>query len=202
MREGMCGMRKWGQTFFILTLCYLLGTPILGAARSRVGRQVASENEGGGERYASLAELRVARRVGIGVSAAGPLAILGVDIDVNLAENFSLGIGLGTGFDYTSMMLKSRLFLLGERASPYLGLGLARWWGQNAQGISVGPSLLTHDFVAGKTGPFSIFMIYPTFGVQLMTPTGFEFYGELEYLVTLFNFAGGLYGALGFHWYF
>ena len=42
-----------------------------------------------------LDELRMAKRFGIGVEAGGALAVMGISVDVNITENFSVGGGLG-----------------------------------------------------------------------------------------------------------
>lgn len=152
-----------------------------------------------------LETLKTSRRFGVGASAGGPLAVMGVEADVNFDENLSIGLGLGTGIAYTTFMAKARYFLLGEWVSPYMGLAVARWWTDGTQSTSVGPGLLTDKFLPPgydlRQG-FSLFLLAPSVGVQFMHPMGFAVSVELQYLVKLLDFANGAYGGLSAHWYF
>ncbi len=154
---------------------------------------------------ANLETLKMAKRFGIGVGAGGPLSVLGIEADVNVQENISLGLGFGTGLDYSSFMVRGRYFLLGEWVSPYLGFSFARWWTQGTNSSRVSPSILsTHFLPAGYdySKGFSIFFFAPAFGVQFMHPMGFAVSLELQYCFKLIDMANGTYGGISAHWYF
>ena len=152
-----------------------------------------------------LSELRMRKRFGVGFSAAGPLSILGMEIDVNLTENFSIGAGIGTGLDYSTFMVKGRYFLLGEAVSPYVAAGFARWQSDGSTPTRLAPSMLTQTFLApgyDVTQGFEVLLVYPAIGVQFMHVMGMSVYAEAQYLFKLFDFANGLYAGMGIHWYF
>lgn len=153
----------------------------------------------------SLPELRMTKRFGFGFSAAGPLSILGMEVDVNVTEEISIGGGIGTGLDYSTFMVKGRYFLLGKSVSPYFGAGFARWWTSRSIDKNIGPSVLVDEFLSESedlSKGFSVYTFYPLIGVQFMHPMGLAVFAELHYLFKLFNFANGTYAGLGMHWYF
>lgn len=157
------------------------------------------------ENPTSLETLKMDKRFGIGVAAAGPLAIFGLEIDINVTEDFSLSGGLGTGMDYSTMAVKSRYYLLGKNVSPYIGLGMARWWSSTVASRDLAPSFFAKHFLPDDFVPqngFNVFMIYPVLGVQYLNVMGIEFSAEVMYLVKLMNMASSPYAGAGVHWYF
>lgn len=154
---------------------------------------------------ATLQELKMQKRFGVGVSAAGPLSIMGLEIDVNLTEEVGVGLGFGTGIDYSTFMAKGRYYLMGKWVSPYLAVGVANWWSSQRPSGDLKPSILTSKFLDPNqdlSNGFSLWMIYPAFGVQFMSAMGLAFYAEMQYLVKMFSFANNLYAGVGVHWYF
>lgn len=152
-----------------------------------------------------IGDLKMRKRFGVGVSGGGPLAMLGLEFDVNVSEEFSLSGGVGTGLQYNTSMLKGRYFLLGEWVSPYLALGIARWWSNGTRASDIGPSVLTNKFLGPGIDPrlgFDVVMLTPTLGVQFMHPMGIAVSAEIMYLFRLVNFANGTYAGLGMHYYF
>jgi hypothetical protein len=152
----------------------------------------------------STGDLRMQKRFGIGFGAAGPLAVFGIEADFNITEQISATVGFGTGVDYTSWMAEARYFLFDHWISPYLGVGLARWWTDGTKEKRLGPSALTQNLLPGGTNPengFSLFMFYPALGVQLYHPMGFALSAEIEQLFRLFSLGNATYGGLSFHWY-
>lgn len=153
----------------------------------------------------TLETLKMARRFGLGISAGGPLSILGVEADVNIQENFSLALGVGTGLNYSSVMLKGRYFLLGEWVSPYVACAVARWWTQGTTATQMNPSILSSRFLpAGYdyTQGFSLFFVAPAVGVQFMHPMGFAVSLELQQLFKMVDLSNGTYASVSAHWYF
>ena len=152
-----------------------------------------------------LEELRLQKRFGVGLSAAGPLSLFGVEADANLTEEISFSLGIGTGLHYSTFMAKVRCFLLGEWVSPYLSLGVARWWTSGTQEKKVSPSVLANKFLPPgydlRKG-FNIFMLVPAVGVQFMHPMGLAFFAEVQYLFKLFDMSNGTYAGMGIHYYF
>lgn len=151
-----------------------------------------------------LEALKMRKRFGVGVTAAGPLSVLGVEIDIHLNEVISVSGGLGTGLDYSTFMLKGKYFLLGEKVSPYIGGGLARWWTDGTSEKNIGPNVLKNKFLSGNdySQGFNVWMLYPALGVQYMHPQGIALYAEIQALFKIPTLANGTYAGLGALVYF
>jgi hypothetical protein len=149
-------------------------------------------------------ELKMKKRFGVGVAAAGPLAVLGVELDFSVTEEISINGGLGTGLDYSSLTLKGKYFLLGEKVSPYVGAGIARWWTDGTRETNVGPTILKNKFLSGSnfTDGFDVWMLYPALGVQYMHPMGISIYAEVQALIKIPTLANGTYAGVGALVYF
>lgn len=153
---------------------------------------------------ANLEDLKMQKRFGVGLSAAGPLSVLGVEIDINLSEQLSIGGGIGTGLDYSTFAVKGKYYLLGESVCPYFSLGMARWWTSGTKEKNIGPSVLANKFLETRdySDGFSVWILYPAVGVQFFHVMGFSVYAELQYLFKMFNFSNGTYAGMGVYWYF
>lgn len=152
-----------------------------------------------------LQDLRLQKRFGVGIAAGGGVAMFGIEVDVNLTEDYSLSGALGTGIDYSTFAIKGRYFLLGREFSPYLGLGFARWWTNGTQERNVAPAILKNEFLADEkdfADGFSVYILYPAFGVQFLHQSGFSMSAELQYMFRMFNFSNGTYAGLSAQWYF
>ncbi len=146
-----------------------------------------------------LEELKLKKRIGLGVVAGGPFSVLGLEIDINVTEEISVSGGLGTGLDYSTFTIKGKYFLLGEKFSPYIGAGLARWWTDGTSETNIGPSILKNKFLSDSNyiNGFNIWLLYPALGVQYIHPSGVSFYAEIQALFKLPTFANGTYAGLG-----
>ena len=151
-----------------------------------------------------LEDLKMRKRFGIGVTAAGALSVLGVEIDINLNENLSIGGGIGTGLDYSTLDIKGKYYLLGESVCPYFSMGLARWWTNGTKAKTIGPAVLANKFLDTRdySNGFSVWILYPAVGVQFFHAMGFSVFAEVQYLFKLFNFSNGTYAGMGVYWYF
>ncbi len=151
-----------------------------------------------------LIELRLKRRFGVGLSAFGELALFGIEADINISEELSIGTGIGTGLHYSSFMVKARYFLLGENVNPYFGFSFLRWWTDATKEEKLFPPILREKFLPSSqnsSGGFDILLVTPLVGVQFMHITGLSLFVELQYLFKLFDFKNGLYAGLGIHFY-
>ena len=160
-------------------------------------------NEDGSTRT-RLEDLKMQKRFGIGLAAAGGLSVLGIEADFNLSEVISISGGIGTGLDYSTFAVKAKYYLLGESVSPYFAAGVARWWTNGTREKNIGPSVLVNNFLETRdyTDGFSIWILYPAVGVQFFSAMGVSVYAEVQYLFKVFNFANGTYAGLGAYWYF
>lgn len=172
-------------------------------AKHRAPAQVTREEIVTGP-AASLEDQKMKHRFGIGLAGGGSLAILGLESDINLLPEWSVSVGLGTGIDYSSFSLRTKLYLMGEWVSPYVGAGVARWWSDGTNVTRFSPSMLHNQFLDGAnpSDGFNVWLVYPVAGVQFMTQWGFAVYAEYQYFFRLFTLASASYGGAGFHWYF
>jgi hypothetical protein len=153
----------------------------------------------------ALEDFRMRHRFGLGVSAGGSLAVMGLEADVNVTEQLSLSGGLGTGLDYSTFMVKARYFLLGEWVSPYVAVSFARWWTSGTNDRNLAPSVLVNKFLPqgyDYANGFSVYLLSPALGVQFMSRWGFAVSFELQYLFKLFDFSNGTYAGAAIHYYF
>lgn len=156
------------------------------------------------ETTSSLEEMKSRRRFGIGLAAAGGLSVLGIETDIHFNENFSMSGGIGTGLDYSTFTVKGKYHLLGESVSPYFAAGFGRWWTNGTRTKTLGPAVLANKFLdtSDYSKGFSVWMVYPAFGVQFFHAMGLSVYAEVQYLFKLFTFANGTYAGMGVYWYF
>jgi hypothetical protein len=152
----------------------------------------------------TMEETKMRKRFGFGVSGGGPLSALGVEVDVSLTPDWSISGGLGTGLDYSTLMVKAKYYLLGDSVSPYFAAGFARWWTNGTKEKNISPSVLVNKFLTTRdySDGFSVWLVYPALGVQFIHTMGFSLYAEVQYLFKLFNFANGTYAGMGAYWYF
>lgn len=159
----------------------------------------------GAEAQMTLEEMKMAKRFGAGIAAAGAFSMMGIEVEVNVTPEFSISGGIGTGVDYSTMSLKGKYYLLGRSVSPYIGLGFARWWSEGTDAKEIGPAVLVNRFLEGITDytkGFSVFIFYPAFGVQYLHPSGLALSAEVQYMFRLVDFSNGTYAGMGVHWYF
>lgn len=174
------------------------------------GKIPTTEQEGaavgtGSTSQTNVEELKESKRFGLGISGGGLLSMLGIEADINLSGAVSFSIGIGTGLDYNTMMAKLRFFLPGQWVSPYLGVGVGRWWTDGTRETKIGPSILANQFLGGRTDHtqgFNVWLVSPSLGVQFMHPAGIGFFAELQQIFRVFSMANGTYGGMGIHWYF
>lgn len=169
--------------------------------KTKLGAEVGSDSDA----PTALESLKTRKRFGLGVTAGGGLAIMGLEGDFNITPNFSASIGWGTGVDYSTFGVHARYYLLGEWVSPFIGLGFAHWWASANAPRDVGPAVLRNKFLDGVSDlsqGYNIFILYPSVGVQFMHHMGFAFSFEVMQMFKLMNLANGTYAGGSFHWYF
>ncbi len=187
----------------LLVFCLFVSTSAM-AGKLPLLDSTKNETKAKASKHTTLEELKMKHRFGLGVSAAGPLAMLGIEADVNLTEDVAFSVGIGTGIYYSTFMIKGRYFLMGEWVSPYIGGGFARWWSDGTT-RNLGPAVLRNKFLRSDEGGadgFNVWIIYPCAGVQFMSVMGFDVFAEIQYLFRLPSFSNGTYAGLGMHWYF
>ncbi|MCM2282143.1 MAG: hypothetical protein NDI61_09890 [Bdellovibrionaceae bacterium] len=156
--------------------------------------------------------LRALRRVGIGLSGAGPLGAFGANVELNFTPDigFLTGFGGGPGYQAYTFQLK-RVF--GEASlAPYLVGGYARWYsfGESGRPISdTTPGFLQTKFLSAKQkaeGRIDENLLYPGFGLQYLTLSGpyagSSVFAELLLLTDIGDFVVAPTGTVGYMYYF
>ncbi len=172
---------------------------------SRRKTKLGAEVGEGGDPMTALESLKMRKRFGLGITAGGGLAIMGLEGDINITPQLAASIGWGTGIDYSSFSIRARYYLLGEWVSPYVGFGFAHWWASANASRDVSPSILRNKFLSPSddlSQGYNIFMAYPSVGVQFMHHSGFAVSFEVMMLFKLMTLANGTYAGASFHWYF
>jgi len=194
---------------FMLALTFSLAShaAILVRDGSRVGSSSRAQSSSDG------LELRKKRRVAVGTSVAGPLGVVGLNLELNFNPRWSVMAGYGTGFEYQSYNFQFKRVLAGEYLLPYMSAGLARWYtaqpGNRPVNSELQPSFLYERFISQyekDTGEFSEILIYPGFGLQYVQLTGdwagVSIYGELLLLIDVEDLQTAPTATLGLLYYF
>jgi hypothetical protein len=177
---------------------------VRGGKRREVGESKSSEATDG-------FSLRKTRRVGVGVSGAGPLGMMGANLELNFTPKWGLMTGFGTGMTYQSYTFQVKRVLAGEYLLPYLAAGVSRWY-TTSEGRgkinNIQPAFLERFMTPEEKdkGEFSEILLYPAFGLQYVQLdgnfAGYSMYAEMLMLVNLENFESAPTGTVGFLYYF
>ncbi len=148
------------------------------------------------------------RVFGVGFVGAGAYGIFAGEMDVAVSDNFSVGLGLGTGMSYSTWGLYGRYYLKQGELNSFFQFGYANWYMGKAPSSpeDLAPGYLASRFFLDQQGnlpeTLRVHLAYPAIGVLYQHSSGLAMTGQLQYLINLQDFFGGLAGALGFHYYF
>lgn len=149
------------------------------------------------------------RRVfGVGFVGAGSYGIFGAEADFSFGNDWSGGIGIGTGMAYASWGFHARHYFQTGNLTPYFQAGYANWTLHRDpyRESEVYPVYLGEQFLQNKDGSFkvreSVHLIYPALGVLFQSQSGLAFTMQLQYLISALDFKGALAGGFGIHLYF
>jgi len=149
------------------------------------------------------------RRVfGVGFVGAGSYGIFGAEADFSFGNDWSGGIGIGTGMAYATWGFHARHYFQSGNLTPYFQAGYANWTLHRDpyRESEVYPVYLGEQFLQKKDGSFkvreSVHLIYPALGVLFQSQSGLAFTMQLQYLISALDFKGALAGGFGLHLYF
>ncbi len=148
------------------------------------------------------------RVFGVGFVGAGAYGIFAGEVDVAVNDSFSIGAGLGTGMSYSTWGLYGRMFLKQGPLSSFFQFGYSNWFmgkaPNNAEDLA--PYYLTKRFFLSENGELPeslrIHLAYPAVGILYQHESGLAMTAQLQYLINMQDFFGGIAGSLGFHYYF
>jgi hypothetical protein len=173
---------------------------------SRSGAAIARSKEA----FDDLASFKRKKKMGISTTLAGATGLFGINLDLNIFEDFaiSLGGGVSHGFSSYNMHIKQTLGV--DAFQPYMVFGYSRWFSDGGGPVSqTSPGLLVHKFLsegARQSGQFAENIIYPALGLQYVNLTGeyqgFGVFAEVMVLMDLNNLAVGPSAGTGAIYYF
>lgn len=151
------------------------------------------------------------RKVGLGMTVAGALGVIGTQLDINFTRDtsFAAGVGLGTGYQSFSFQLKRTIG--GKWFAPYFSAGFARWYtARPSPGLEeTNPPFLAEQFLTSEekaSGRFGINMLYPSLGLQYNqlqgSWSGISVFAEVIMLVEMRALVSAPTGGLGLMYYF
>lgn len=162
------------------------------------------------ERAAKLEEYAFSgkRIFGVGFVGAGAYGIFGAEIDFGFDDEWTGGLGIGTGMSYATWGLHARRFFQQGSLTPYFQVGYANWVMNSAPRgeKDVFPLYLGEQFLIDSDGNYKvkehIHLVYPAIGVMFQSSSGLAFQLHLQYLLSALSFTGALAGSFGFYFYF
>lgn len=161
--------------------------------------------------FFSSFDLRAKRRVGVGLSVAGQLGLLGAFAELNFGVENSTIFGYGTGGSYNSLTLQWKHVFNSQKLTPYVTLGYSRWFsnGQNGSPTQATPSFLSQKLLSDyekQTGKFGKDLLIPSAGLQyylLNGPyVGSSLYAEVMMLFSPQAVDSVANGSMGMIYYF
>jgi len=148
------------------------------------------------------------RVFGIGFVGAGAYGIFGTEFDFAVEENLSVGFGIGTGMTYSTWGLQARKSFQGGRLNTFVQVGYANWYmGRvSERDFEVRPQYIADRFFEKKASRFvegsRVHLAYPGLGVLFQHSSGLAAIVQIQYLLSLSDFAGALSGSAGLYFYF
>ena len=155
--------------------------------------------------------LRHYKKMGIGLSAAGALGLVGLKLEINFTPEYSLVSGFGGGLGYRSYTFQIKRTFGYRVFSPYVSVGFANWSSEKEKNVrrQQVPSFFSSKFLSSHekvNGKFSKNIIYPGLGVQVMEVhgnwEGLTLYIEGLLLVDIEDAVYQPRGGLGLTYYF
>jgi len=155
-------------------------------------------------------QLRQKRKVGVGLTAGGPLGFAGANLEFNVFPDVSVLGGFGMAPEYRAFNFQWKMMLGSGATAPYFSAGYARWFttGDQAELSSTTPNFVYERFLTDaekKRGQFGKNIIFPTLGLQYTQLRGdwmgLSVFVEVVGLLNIDNFAVVPTGTLGLTYY-
>ena len=155
--------------------------------------------------------LKRTKKMGIQTTFAGATGLVGLNADLNFAEDFAVSIGYGVSHGFQAFNIHVKESLGGKNFIPYFVGGYSRWYAHGREGgaHNTSPAFLADKFLSAherRTGDFSKDIIYPGLGLQYLNIDGdwrgLGFFAETLFLVNLNDFLASATAGLGTIYYF
>ncbi len=160
--------------------------------------------------YEDLASFKRKKKMGISTTFAGATGLIGVNLDLNIFEDFAISLGGGVSHGFNSYNIHVKQTLGNDAFQPYFAFGYSRWFSNGGGPVDhTSPSLVVNKFLsegAKHSGQFAENILYPAIGLQYVNLTGdyqgLGFFGELLMVMDMNNLAVGPTAGVGSIFYF
>lgn len=155
-------------------------------------------------------QLRKKRKLGLGLTAGGPLGFAGANLEFNIFPDLSILGGFGLAPEYRSFNFQWKMMMSSGTVAPYFAAGYARWFttGSRSSLTSTTPNFLYERFLTNaekERGEFGKNILFPSLGLQYIQLrgdwTGLSVFAEIVLLLNIDNFAMVPTGTLGMTYY-
>lgn len=140
------------------------------------------------------------RNLGIGLISAGAYGIFGAEVDLTVSNNWTAGLGIGTGMTYRTWGFHSRYLFRPSALTGFVEAGYSNWYLHKASktGEAIYPQHMADRFLTNSSGAYvsgaRAHLVYPGFGILYKHRSGMGAIAQVQYFI---NTSGGLQGALG-----
>lgn len=146
------------------------------------------------------------RTFGIGFMGAGAFGVFGTQFDFAAGDAMSIGFGIGTGMAYSSWGAHARVYLAEGRVTSFFEGGYAQWHlGKVPSNLSASGNYLMDRFFSrdGVIGANqTAHLLYPSLGLLFQHASGLAALAQIQYLIHVRDFSGGLFAGGGLFYYF
>lgn len=140
------------------------------------------------------------RNLGVGFVGGGAYGIFGAEIDLRVEDQWTAGLGIGTGMTYRTWGIHARYLFRQSHLTGFVEGGYSNWHVSKVSqtGGELYPRYMSDRFLKNKFGALPegqrAHLIYPGFGMLYKHSSGMGAIAQVQYFI---NTSGGLQGALG-----
>jgi hypothetical protein len=171
--------------YFLMSLGFLFSTVAIAQStpqnQSIFIKNQKFDNEGV-ELYGTNTEMKLYKKLGLGVTLGGSTGVLGINGEINLDRTEAAVIGLGAGPSYGSFSVGWKHNFEAQYFSPYTKVGYSKWFssaGKNATDSDILQRVFSDDEL--RSGHFDANFAIGALGVE---------YNQLEGELAGVNFFG------------
>jgi hypothetical protein len=151
-------------------------------------------------RTGGLSEWAGERNFGVGFIGGGAYGIFGAETDLKVTDDWTAGLGIGTGMSYRTWGLHGRYLFRQTPLTGFVEGGYSNWYVYKVSktGKEVFPQHMAERFLEKRDGSLvagtRAHLLYPGFGLLYKHKSGMGFVAQVQYFI---NASGGFSGALG-----
>ncbi len=160
--------------------------------------------------FDDISSFKRKKKMGISMTLAGATGLVGMNLDLNIFEDFAISLGGGLSHGFNAINFHVKQTLGGETFQPYFAFGYSRWYSNGGGPVNqTSPPIVGNKFLSESqkhSGEFAENIIYPAIGLQYINLKGdyqgLGFFGELLMVMDINNLAVGPTAGIGSIYYF